>query len=120
MEPRRNRRPSITAIGGTAVLIAVGGLSCSGQPSAQERQQASAAATSIVTLPVQGMSCVSCVASVKRTVKALNGVTNVEVSLAERQARISYDERKISPDQIAAAIRELGYKTGPPVREGGK
>jgi copper ion binding protein len=110
----------MAAICGMAVLLGVGAVSCSEQPRAQERQEALTAATSIVTLPIQGMSCGSCVASVKRTVKALDGVTNVEVSLAERQARISYDKGKISPDQIAAAIRELGYRTGPPVREAGK
>ena len=66
------------------------------------------------------MSCGSCVASVKRTVKGLAGVAGVEVSLETRQARIRYDESKVTPDQIAAAIRELGYKTGPPIREAGK
>lgn len=63
------------------------------------------------------MSCGSCVAAVKRKVRALEGVSSVEVSLAERRARVRYDESKVTPDQIAAAIRELGYKTGPPVRE---
>lgn len=118
MAARANRRPSAIVIAAAVILVALG--ACGRQPSAQERQEAPAAATSTVTLPVEGMSCGSCVAAVKRTVKGLAGVTGVQVSLETRQARIHYDESKITPDQIAAAIRELGYKTGPPVREAGK
>jgi Cu+-exporting ATPase len=121
MEPRADRRLSVALVG-AVVLVAVGALGYwfARQSRAQERQEAPAAQTSIVSLPVEGMSCASCVASVKRTVRALEGVTSVEVSLAERRARVRYDENKVTPDQIAAAIRELGYKTGPPVREAGK
>jgi hypothetical protein len=39
------------------------------------------------------------------------------VSLETRQARVHYQEGKVTPDRIAAAIRELGYKTGEPVVE---
>ena len=121
MEPKANRplRVAITCI------VVLGGVGALGylfgwQPRAQERQEAPAAQTSTVSLPVEGMSCASCAASVKRTVKALNGVTGVEVSLAERRARVRYNVSKVTPDQIAGAIRELGYKTGPPAREAGE
>ncbi len=73
--------------------------------------------TKTVYFSVEGMSCASCAARVTRTVKALDGVTTVNVSLAERRARVQYVEGKISPESIAAAVRELGYKTGPPVVE---
>lgn len=119
MDPRANQRLSVVALAGVVALGSIGALGCGRQPRAQERQEAPAAQTSTVSLPVEGMSCASCVASVKRTVKALEGVTSVEVSLAERRARVRYDESKVTPAQIAAAISELGYNTGPPVREAG-
>lgn len=68
--------------------------------------------TRTVHFSVEGMSCASCAARVTRTVKALDGVTAVHVGLAERQARVQYLDGKISPESIAAAVRELGCKTG--------
>lgn len=73
--------------------------------------------TSTVRFSVEGMSCASCAARVTRTVKALDGVTAVDVSLAERQARVQYIDGKIAPESIAAAVGELGYKTGDLVAE---
>lgn len=70
-----------------------------------------------VSFSVEGMSCASCVSKVKRTLKALDGVVGVDVSLEERRARVQYIEEKVSPDSIAAAVRDLGYKTGEPVAE---
>ncbi len=119
MEPRANRALSIVAVLGVAVLLGVGALGYTliRQSRAQAHHEASATPTRTVILPVEGMSCGSCVASVKRTVKALDGVTEVDVSLETRQARVHYQEGKVTPDRIAAAIRELGYKTGAPVVE---
>lgn len=70
------------------------------QRPADQRHEAQTTRTSTVSLPVEGMSCGSCVASVKRTVKALNGVTSIEVSLAERRALVSFDASKLTPDHI--------------------
>ena len=75
------------------------------------------AATKTTFIPVEGMSCSSCAATVKRAVKGLNGVTEVEVSLEHRGARVRYAEGKVTPDQIAAAINQLGYKAGHPTSE---
>jgi copper ion binding protein len=68
-----------------------------------------------VSMPVEGMSCGSCVANVKKTVKALDGVQHVDVSLENRTAKITYAQEKVSPEQISRAITEKGYKTGEPV-----
>ncbi len=59
-------------------------------------------------------------ASVKQTAKGIDGVRSTEVDLAKRRARIEYVEGRTSPEQISAAIRQLGYKTGTPVVETGK
>lgn len=67
-----------------------------------------------VTIPVEGMSCSSCVARVKRTLKAMDGVREVHVSLEKREAEIRYQPEKTSPEILAKAIDELGYKAGIP------
>src|SRR5258708_28903951 len=88
----------------------------------QERERAgqNEKAVQTVSIPVEGMSCQLCVASVKQTAKGIEGVRNAEVDLAGRRARIEYIEGRTSPEQISAAIRQLGYKTSAPVVETGK
>lgn len=65
------------------------------------------------TLSVEGMSCGSCVANVKRTLKGLEGVSVATVSLEKRSATISYDPRKVTTAQIQAAVNAAGYEAGP-------
>lgn len=77
----------------------------SGVPTAQMAQ---------ASIPIEGMSCSACVARVKRTLKSLEGVTAVEVRLAERDARIQYATPTMTPERLVAAINELGYKAGTP------
>lgn len=73
-----------------------------------------AADLKIAVIPVEGMACVSCAATVKRTVKAIDGVSDVEVMLAKGSVRVTYAPGRVSPDHIAATINKLGYKAGTP------
>ena len=73
--------------------------------------------TKIVTIPVEGMVCVSCTARVKNALKSMDGVTEAEVSLESRTARVQYVEGKTSPEQLVAAINHLGYRAGTPKEE---
>ena len=65
-----------------------------------------------VVVPVEGMSCAACVASVRKAVKSVEGVTAVEVNLAQRDARVEYDAARVSPDKIVNAINDAGFKAG--------
>ena len=67
-----------------------------------------------VDIPVDGMACVVCAATVKKTVKSLDGVSRVEVSLEKRTARVTYAADRLWPDRITAAIGKLGYEAGTP------
>ena len=78
-------------------------------------QNAAAAGTLTVSIPVEGMICMVCASSVKRAAQDIDGVRDAEVDLAGKRAKISYVEGTTSPEHIAAAIARLGYKTGPPV-----
>ena len=82
--------------------------------------EASAAATDakplpkVVDIPVDGIGCVACAASVKSAMKALPGVVGVEVNLEKRNARVTYFANLLTPDRIVAAIDKLGYTAGMP------
>ncbi|VUZ27104.1 Copper-transporting P-type ATPase [uncultured Comamonas sp.] len=64
--------------------------------------------TPAVTLPVQGMTCASCVGRVERALKKLPGVASVQVNLATESATLRFDG---APDVAAAiaTIEKSGY-----------
>lgn len=80
-------------------------------PDVAVEQQASIKFT---VIPVEGMICISCAATIKRAVKNIPGVFHVEVSLEDRTARVSYVPAKVSAESIVAAINKLGYRAGAP------
>ena len=53
------------------------------------------------------MMCMHCVAHVKKALEALEGATDVEVSLEDKQAALAGE---VSDDAIRAAISEAGYE----------
>ena len=61
---------------------------------------------------VTGMSCSACSAGIERTVKKLNGVKSVEVSLMGESMCVEYDESVIAKSQIVCAVESLGYGVG--------
>lgn len=67
-----------------------------------------------ISIPVEGMSCVSCAARVKRALKRIDGVEQVEVSLERREATVRFRPDRVSPDRLKAASDALGYKAGRP------
>lgn len=71
----------------------------------------------MVVIPVEGMSCGSCAAKVKRTLKDIPGVGAAVVDLAGRRVTVGYDPRKLAPDRLVGAIIGLGYEPGTPVEE---
>lgn len=62
-----------------------------------------------VTLTVEGMSCGHCVKAVETGVNELNGIENVTVNLEDANVAVSYDDEKVSVDEIKEAIEEQGY-----------
>jgi copper ion binding protein len=64
--------------------------------------------------PVEGMSCGACAARIKTALREMDGVGEIEVSLAERNVRVSYADGKVAPEKLVAAINALGYKARHP------
>ena len=62
-----------------------------------------------VTMSVKGMTCGGCVASVTRVLKAVPGVEAVDVKLQPGEATVRYDEAKVAPPRLKAAIEDAGY-----------
>lgn len=106
---RRAAAPFVAAVLGAASLSNISAAEQKPQTGTKE-----VAGTAEIVIPVEGMSCVACVARVKKEVSAMPGVAAVNVDLLERNARISFDPKRVSSKELAAAIEKLGYKAGEP------
>jgi P-type Cu+ transporter len=60
-------------------------------------------------LPVEGMTCASCVRRVERALTATSGVKTADVNYAVGRATITYDPGQTSPKALASAIIDAGY-----------
>ena len=65
--------------------------------------------TKQVILPITGMTCANCVATVERNVKKLDGLTAVNVNLSSERASIEFDPTVISLEQIIGRVNKAGY-----------
>ena len=103
-----------TSLFASVVFAAAISLAGCHSENAQATAATNAADTKTVVMPVEGMSCVACAASVKKALKGIDGVADVEVNLGERNARVRFAPSKVSPDRVVAAVNGLGYHAGPP------
>lgn len=62
-------------------------------------------------LHIEGMSCSHCVQAVNRALIAVPGVEVESVRIG--RADVRYDERSTSPEALAAAVSEAGYRATP-------
>ena len=113
----RSRRFHLGLISVSAAVLALTTVSYS--VSGNDSKSASSQVQTI-SIPVEGTSCVSCAARVKRSLKRIEGVRQVEVSLEHREAVVRITPDKVSPGRLEAAINELGYKAGKAKVVGGK
>ena len=67
------------------------------------------AAPKTVTLSVPSMYCSVCPITVKKALTKVPGVSRVEVSLAKRQAVVTYDDAEASVAALTRATTEAGY-----------
>ncbi|MDI7261525.1 MAG: heavy metal translocating P-type ATPase [Thermodesulfobacteriota bacterium] len=63
-----------------------------------------------VVLPIQGMTCASCVSKVEKSVRSLKGVLQVNVNLATERASIEYLPGIASIKDFKTAIQGAGYQ----------
>lgn len=62
-----------------------------------------------IMLEIKGLCCVECSTTVERALNNQEGIREVKILTAVEQARITYDEGLIQPDNLVEKIRGLGY-----------
>ena len=71
-----------------------------------------------ISLPVEGMTCASCVSRVEKSISQIEGVSDVVVNLATEKATFNIDKSLAEIDSIKKAVEDAGYKIElPPVNE---
>jgi Cu+-exporting ATPase len=63
----------------------------------------------VIKLPIEGMTCASCVARVEKALKRVPGVASAEVNLATETATVGLAEGA-APESLVEAVREAGYE----------
>ena len=64
-----------------------------------------------LALPVQGMTCASCVSHVQKALSKVDGVQDVNVNLATEKANLWFDS-EVSLKTLVETVRETGYDVG--------
>jgi len=67
------------------------------------------AAGTRITLPVEGMTCAACQATVQKALTRQPGVLDASVNLMMKSAAVTYDPARVQPEALVEAIRETGY-----------
>jgi Cu+-exporting ATPase len=62
-----------------------------------------------VVLPVTGMTCANCVATIERNLKKLDGVDSAAVNLSSERATVIFDPARLELGQIIGRVRKAGY-----------
>jgi Cu+-exporting ATPase len=65
--------------------------------------------TKQMTLPITGMTCANCVATVERNLKKLDGVQNAVVNLSSERASVEYEPAKLQLNDFIARVNRAGY-----------
>jgi Cu+-exporting ATPase len=65
--------------------------------------------TKQLTLPITGMTCANCVATVERNLKKLEGVNQAVVNLSSERAIVEFDAAKLGLPEMIARVQRAGY-----------
>lgn len=68
------------------------------------------AKTEKVLLPVQGMTCASCVSRVEKALKSVKGVVAVNVNFATQRASVEYLPGETAIRNLKRAVEDAGYE----------
>jgi Cu+-exporting ATPase len=62
-----------------------------------------------LTLPITGMTCANCVATVERNLKKVDGVSFASVNLASERATVTFDPQKTGQQALVSRVQRAGY-----------
>jgi len=63
----------------------------------------------IVSFPVEGMTCASCVNRIARSLRKVDGVEDANVNLAAESATVRFDPAQVTVRDLANAVEAAGY-----------
>ena len=67
--------------------------------------------SNVAVISVEGMTCGSCVKLIESTVSLTEGVSGIKVSLKHKEAFVQFDPGRVSAEQLATAIYDMGFDT---------
>ena len=59
---------------------------------------------------LEPLTCPSCIKKIETTLNKMNGVDSVKVLFHSSKVKTKFNESQIEGDQLAEAIKKLGYK----------
>lgn len=62
-----------------------------------------------LTLPIEGMTCASCVAKVEKALKSVPGVLDASVNFATEKATVRLAPNQVAVEGLKEAVRRIGY-----------
>src|SRR6266496_1891280 len=65
-----------------------------------------------IVLPIEGMSCASCAATVQEALGSAGGVAHAAVNYATGKGAVEYDDAQTSVAELIKAVRAAGYDCG--------
>lgn len=65
--------------------------------------------TKQVILPIKGMTCANCVATIERNLKKIDGVEQTAVNLSSERATVGYNTEKTGIPELVERIQKAGY-----------
>jgi Cu+-exporting ATPase len=63
-------------------------------------------------LPIEGMTCASCVRRIEKALNRVEGVRDANVNLAAEKARVVFDSAITDLSQLSSAVEKAGYRVG--------
>ncbi|XP_017754674.1 PREDICTED: copper-transporting ATPase 1 isoform X2 [Eufriesea mexicana] len=85
---------------------------CRNESSSVEKNQKSCllqSTTSTCSIHVDGMTCMSCVKTITDILSEKSGIKELNVSLENKEAKVSYNDNDVTAEQISAFIEEMGF-----------
>jgi len=82
------------------------------EKSSPEQKKTEDAKTERINLPIVGMSCASCSATIERGLTSLKGVKRAAVNFATSKASVIFEPQLVKADELISSIRKSGYEVG--------
>jgi len=61
-------------------------------------------------LNINGMTCMGCVTSIEKVLEKIAGVSDSDISLKKKQAKIQYDPERTNINKLKEAIVGAGFE----------